>query len=220
MKPEEIAKKLPKGAVRSRGEGLYSLMTRTPLGDVPAEKLNTINAIVQEYGLPGIRCTGRQRVQILGIPEDKLQEIVDRLGPTGEACKYFVQACPGNTTCRLGMQDSLAMGARLEEFLNEYENLGKIKSGVAGCSMSCAESYVRDIGLVGTAKGWTILFGGNAGKGARKGDVLAQNVSADEVFEVLRKALAFYTENAKKKERTSRFVNRVGLNAVLEAVNA
>lgn len=212
-------KNLPKGAVASRGDGLYSLMARTPLGDVPAETLNTINAVVQEFDLPGVRVTGRQRIQLLGIPEEKLEAVVERLGEVGEVCKYFVQACVGNTACKFGMQNSLEMGGRLEEFLNDFSLPCKLKSGVSGCSMSCAESYVRDVGLVGKKSGWTVVFGGNAGKGVRKADTLAENVAPDEALKIIGKALDFYRENAKKRERTARFVERVGIEAVMEAVN-
>lgn len=220
MQEHNMSKSFPAGVVPSREKGIYSIMTRTPLGDVSADKLNTINGVVQEFGLPGVRVTGRQRIQILGVPEDKVQAIVERLGEVGEACKYFVQACPGSTPCRFGIQDSLEMGAMLETFLNTYSLPTKLKSGVSGCSMSCAESYVRDVGMVGTAKGWTVLFGGNAGKGVRKADVLAQGVSPEDGLEIIGRALDFYAENAKKKERTARFVERVGIAAVMEAVNA
>lgn len=215
---KELLDSLPAGAVRSRGDGMYSIMARTPLGDVSAERLQIINAVVQEFGLPGVRVTARQRVQLLGIPEDKVQAVVDRLREVGEVCKYFVQACVGNTSCRFGMQDSLTMGADLEAFLNGFSLPAKLKSGVSGCSMSCAESYVRDVGMVGKKTGWTILFGGNAGKQVRKADVLAESVSAEEGLEIIGKVLDFYRENAKKKERTARFVERVGFDAVKEAV--
>lgn len=193
-------------------------MTRTPLGQVTAEELNAINSVVQDYGLPGVRVTGRQRIMIQGIPEEKLQEIIERLGHVGNPNKYFVQACVGSTKCRLGMRDSLDMAQRLEDYLNDFELPAKIKSGVAGCSMSCAESYVRDVGMVAKKKGWLVLFGGNAGKGVRKGDVLAEDVSGKLALEIIGKALDFYAENAKKKERTARFVERVGIDAVKRAV--
>jgi len=199
---------------------MYSLIARTTLGDVSAEQLNVINNVVQEFGLPGLRVTGRQQVQLLNIPEDKLKAVVECIGEVGTSSKYFVQACPGSKGCRLGVQDSMEMGRRLEKFLNSYTLPSKLKSSVSGCSMSCAESYVRDVGMVGTAKGWTVLFGGNAGKGVRKGDILATGVDGEEALKIISKALYFYAENAKKKERTARFVDRVGIEAVLEAVNA
>jgi len=220
MEPKEVMKQFPTGAVRPCGKGLYSVMARTPMGEVSSELLNTINTIVRELGLPGVRVTGKQRVQLLSVPEEKLKEVVEQLGEVGDSCKYYVGACAGMKVCRLGVQDSTAMALRLEEFLNTYDLPSKLKSGVSGCSMSCGESYVRDIGLVGTKKGWTVLFGGNAGMGERKADTLAEGVSDDRALEIIGKALDFYRKNAKKKERTARFVERVGTDAVLEVVNA
>lgn len=193
-------------------------MARTPLGAVSPSLFNRINEVVQEYHLPGVRITGKQQLEIQGVQECDLQAVIERVGEVGDSCKYFVQACAGSTSCRLGVQDSLELAQRLETFLNTFELPAKLKSSVAGCSMSCAESYVRDIGLVGKVNGWTVVFGGNAGKRVRKADVLAENVSAELAFEIIGKALDFYSENAKKKERTARFVERVGIEAVKKVV--
>jgi len=211
-------KELPKGVVKQRGSGLYSIMARTPLGQVTPEQFNLINSVVQEFGIPELRLTARQRLQLKGIPEDKIEAVIERLGAVGEVCKYIVQACVGNTSCRMGVQNSMEMAAKLEEFLNGYQLPAKLKSGVSGCSMSCGESYVRDVGLVGRKNGWTVVFGGNAGKRVRKGDTLAEDVSPERALEIVGKALAFYSENAKPKERTARFVERIGVEAVREAV--
>jgi len=218
MKNKEIIEGLPKGAIVQRGGGLYSVTPRMPLGQITPEHLNTINSVVQEFNLSGVRVTAGQRLKIQGIPEDKLKAVIEKLGPVGEFCKYYVQACPGTNACRLAMQDSMGMGAKLEEFLNGFTLPWKLKTGVSGCSMSCSESYVRDVGLVGKNKGWTVLFGGNAGKRVREGDILAEDVSEQKALEIIGKALDFYSRNAKVRERTARFVERVGIDAVKEAV--
>jgi NAD(P)H-nitrite reductase large subunit len=210
---------LPEGVQAQRQEGLYSVTPRMPLGRITPEQLNIINAVVQEFGLPGVRVTAGQRLKLQGIPGEKLDEVIRRLGPVGEFCKYYVQACPGTTACRLAMQDSMAMGEKLEEFLNTLSLPAKVKAGVSGCSMCCAESYVRDIGLVGKKQGWTVIFGGNAGKRVRTGDVLAENVSDDEALGIIGRALAHYGANGKKRERTARFIERVGIDTVREAVS-
>jgi NAD(P)H-nitrite reductase large subunit len=209
---------LPEGVLAQRQEGLYSVTPRLALGRITPEQLNIINEVVQEFSLPGIRVTAGQRLKLQGIPGERLDEVLQRLGPVGEFCKYYVQACPGTTACRLGMQDSMEMGARLEDLLNGWTLPAKAKAGVSGCSMCCSESFVRDIGLVGTKKGWTVIFGGNAGKRVRVGDVLAENVGDDEALAIIDRTLAFYAENGKSRERTARFVERVGIDAVLGAV--
>lgn len=210
---------LPKGAVAQREGGGYSVTPRMPLGRITPEQLNVINAVVQEYNLPSIRVTAGQRLKIQGIPEDKVREVIDRLGPVGEFCKYYVQACPGTTACRMGMQDSMAMGGRLESWLNTIDLPCKLKCGVSGCSMCCSESFVRDVGLVGKKHGWTVVFGGNAGKRVRKGDILADNLSDDEAMTVIGAVLEIYSAQANKGERTARFVERVGIETVVEKMS-
>jgi NAD(P)H-nitrite reductase large subunit len=102
--------------------------------------------------------------------------------------------------------------------LADFSLPAKLKTGVSGCPMCCAESLVRDVGLFGRKHGWTVAFGGNGGKRVRQGDILAENVSEEEAFQIIRRALAFYAEHGKRKERTARFVERVGVEAVREAV--
>lgn len=218
MENKKLMDDLPAWAIAQRDGASVAITPHISVGKMSAECLNAINSIVQEFDLPGVRITGRQRMQIQGIPVDRLDEVVEKLGPFAKFSKYFVGGCPGNTSCRLGMQDSLSMGAKLEGFLNTFELPWKLKSSVSGCSMSCSESYVRDVGLVGKKNGWTVVFGGNAGKGVRKGDVLAEDVTDEKAFEIIGKVLAFYCENAKKRERTARFVERVGIGAVMRAV--
>ncbi|WP_419787831.1 nitrite reductase [Pseudodesulfovibrio sp.] len=218
MKDTTLMEDMPKGALAQIGEGLYSVTPRMPLGQITPEQLNIINSVVQDFNLSGVRVTAGQRLKLQGIPQDQVCAVIDRLGPVGEFCHYYVQSCPGSTTCRMGMRDSMAMGERLETFLNGVHLPCKLKAGVSGCSMCCSESYVRDIGLVGRKNGWTIVFGGNAGKRVRKGDILAENASDEESLQLISCVLDFYSQEGKTKERTARFVERVGMEAIREAV--
>ncbi|MEF2232063.1 MAG: nitrite reductase [Pseudodesulfovibrio sp.] len=209
---------LPEVALPQAGKGLYSVTPRMPLGRITPDQLAIINSMVHDFRLPGVRVTAGQRLKIQGIPEDRVREVIARLGPVGEFCKYYVQACPGTTACRMGMRDSMTMGERLETFLNTVDLPCKLKCGVSGCSMCCTESFVRDVGLVGRKKGWTVLFGGNAGRRVRVADELARDIPDGEALAAIAKALDFYAREGKRNERTARFVERVGIEAVRAAV--
>lgn len=64
-----------------------------------------------------------------------------------------------------------------------------------------------------------MIFGGNAGKRVRVGDVLAEDVSSEEALRVIGQALAHYAANGRKRERTARFVERVGIGAVKAVIS-
>lgn len=218
MELEEYIKQLPKRAVRPRPDGSFTVVPSTPLGKISAEQLNAINEAVRKYDLPGIRITAAQQVMIDAVSGDNVRDVVEMVGEVGNKYRYRVQGCIGNTGCKFGQQDSLTVAEELQDFLNDFKLPTKLKSSVSGCSMCCAESMIRDVGLTGRKAGWTVSFGGNGGKRSRQADVLARDVSKDEAFEIIRKALDFYSENAKVKERTARFVERVGMDAVRAAV--
>jgi NAD(P)H-nitrite reductase large subunit len=103
------------------------------------------------------------------------------------------------------------MALELEKMYVDVDLPAKVKFGVSGCPFCCAESYVRDVGLIGTKKGWNVIFGGNSGAKARVGDLLAKNLDKDAAIDLVKRALEYYKENGKKRERTARFMNRNGV---------
>src|SRR5439155_5075623 len=88
----------------------------------------------------------------------------------------------------------------------------KIKMAASGCPRNCAESMVKDVGVVAIERGrWEIYIGGAAGSTVRKGDVLCTVNTHDEVLKYIGRFIQYYRENAKYLERTYGFVERVGI---------
>ncbi|MDI6877696.1 MAG: NAD(P)/FAD-dependent oxidoreductase, partial [Methanomicrobiales archaeon] len=88
----------------------------------------------------------------------------------------------------------------------------KIKIGVSGCPRCCGESRLRDIGIIGTNRGWTVIFGGNGGRDPRIGDEIARNLADGEVLDLVQRLLEYYRANAGWGERTARFMERTGFD--------
>jgi nitrite reductase (NADH) large subunit len=85
-----------------------------------------------------------------------------------------VKTCVGQEFCRFGLGDSTKLGVELETRLQGMESPAKMKLAVSGCPRNCAESYVKDVGIVAIEGGrWEIYIGGAAGAHVRKGDLLA-----------------------------------------------
>ena len=87
----------------------------------------------------------------------------------------------------------------------------KVKISLSGCTSCCAESAVRDIGLIGTPKGWKLLVGGTCGLQVRKGDLLLKDLSDNQVIEYIGKILDYYKKKGTDK-RLGRFIDIIGFN--------
>ncbi len=212
----------PRGAILQRDKETYAIVPRTPAGMLSPEILEKIAGVARKYKVPIIKVTSGQRLALVGLQKEDVNSAWHDLdldiGRATELCLHYVQACPGNSVCKFGMGDSLGLGMELEEMFTGLGMPAKVKIGVSGCPMCCAESYMRDVGVFAKNKGWTLIVGGNAGGRPRIGDVLAVDKTREEVVSLAKSFLEYYNDNAKKKERTFRFVQRVGLESIKEAL--
>lgn len=207
----------PIGAILQR-DGSYAIMTNNPAGIITPEELERIAAVGRKYKVPYLKITSGQRIILAGIKPEDVASVFADLGPlskpdTGPGVK-FVQACLGTEMCRSGSQDSIALARMIGEKVKDRSFPAKIKMGVSGCQRCCSESQLRDIGLIGTIRGWIIFFGGNGGTKPRVGDLLASGLSADEAIDCVLRLLDYYATHANPKERTARFIERIGIETV------
>jgi NAD(P)H-nitrite reductase large subunit len=202
------------GAILQRDGKTFALVTRIPGGIVTPETLEKIAAVARKYQIPMLKLTSGQRFMLIGMREDDLAPICQDLGPIAEKetapCVKYVQTCLGTDVCTYGAQDSTALGMEIEEKYHGVTFPAKLKFGVSGCLRCCGESYIRDIGLVGTTKGWTVVFGGNSGRRPSLGTVIAQDLSREDALDLVHRLLEYYQGNARPKERTARFLERIG----------
>jgi nitrite reductase (NADH) large subunit len=197
-------------------DGTFSVVPQMKGGVTTPAQLRRIAEVAEKHAVPMVKLTGGQRIDLLGVPKEKLPQIwADLDMPSGYAyAKSFrtVKTCVGQEFCRFGVGDSTALGIAIEERYQGIEGPGKMKLAVTGCPRNCAEAYVKDLGVVAIDGGrWEIYVGGAAGAHVRKGDLLATVGSADEVITLTGRFLQYYRENANWLERTYAFVPRVGI---------
>lgn len=211
-----------KGAILQRDKKTYAIVPRIPGGLIQLEDLKSITAVAEKYEIPIIKITSGHRIALVGMEEEQLGPIWQDMGmDAGEAtelCLHYVQACPGNTVCKFGVQDALGFGIELEKYYAGRDFPAKVKIGVSGCPFSCGESYVRDVGLLGKKKGWTVIFGGNSARKPRIGDMLAEDITKEEAVALVDKCLDYYCKHAKTRERTARFIERISIETLKENV--
>ena len=203
----------------ARKDGSFALRLCLSQGELSIGMMKRVMEVMTAYGLPTLRATSGQRMNLEGIPKDKLDEIVNALGTAVEKCPPGVSVCPGSAECRYGKQETRELGRKLTTLVKENGPYPfKVKSGVSGCSFGCGLSFVRDIGLVGKSTGWDLYFGGSATSNPGPGVALGKKLHEDEVLDRVRQALAFYKENGKKGERIGSMVRRLGHEAVAESL--
>ncbi|WP_276319534.1 nitrite reductase large subunit NirB [Cellulomonas endophytica] len=197
-------------------DGTFSVVPQMKGGVTTPEQLRTIADVADRYHVPLVKVTGGQRIDLLGVPKEDLPKVWRDLGmPSGYAYgKSFrtVKTCVGTDFCRFGLGDSTQLGIDLESRYQGLESPAKMKLAVSGCPRNCAESLVKDVGVVAVGEGrWDVLVGGAAGAHIRQGDVLATVDSPEEVVRLAGRFMQYYRENAGWLERTYTFVPRVGI---------
>jgi NAD(P)H-nitrite reductase large subunit len=202
------------GAKLQRDKKTYAIQTRIPAGVVSPDDLETIARVAKKYAIPLVKITSGQRFLLVGVMEKDIANVRKDLGPLGTASitpgVRYVQSCPGISYCKNGTQDSLSLAKDISDEYAGIEFPAKIKIGVSGCLRCCGESRVRDIGIMGTAKGWTVSFGGNSGFKSRIGEQIATGLTSEEARDCVRQLLTHFKAHAEPKERTSRFLERTG----------
>jgi nitrite reductase (NADH) large subunit len=198
-------------------DGTFSVIPRVYGGVTTADDLIRIGEVAKKYKVPMIKYTGGQRIDLLGIKKDDLPKVWADLGmPSGYAytkALRTVKTCVGSEYCRYGTNDSTALGIALEKRFQGFEFPAKVKLGVSGCPRNCAESTVKDVGVVATEGGeWEVSVGGAAGAHVRKSDVLCRVKTQDEALRVIGRFLIYYRDNAKWIERTYDFAPRIGMD--------
>jgi NAD(P)H-nitrite reductase large subunit len=207
-----------RGALLQRDDRTYAVITRIPAGIVTPEQLETIAKVGRKFRVPILKITSGQRIVLAGLEPDDVTGVIDDLGPLAKPetapCVKFVQACLGTDMCRYGKQDSIRLARAIDDTFRNQVFPAKIKVGVSGCPRCCSESHTRDIGIIGTPGGWTIFFGGNAGTRLRFGDLIARDLTSDEVIDCALRLAEYYRGHANPRERTARFMERTGIGSL------
>nr|WP_263323754.1 nitrite reductase large subunit NirB [Neobacillus sp. Marseille-Q6967] len=203
-------------------DGTYSVVPRMYGGVTSAVDLKKIAEVAEKYDVPLVKLTGGQRIGLFGVKKEDLPSMWEELGmPSGYAygkTLRTVKTCVGAQFCRYGTQDSMALGIELEKKFERLDTPHKVKMGVSACPRNCSEAGIKDIGFVGIDGGWEIYVAGNGGVDLRAGDLLATVKTEDEVMEITGAYLQYYRETANYLERTSKWVERVGLEHVKEVL--
>ena len=214
-----------KGAIIQRDGDTYAIAPHIPGGFIDIPQFRKLVDVAEKYNAAAMKLTSGQRIAIVGIQEQDLEAVWKDLemsiGYAIGLCVRMVKFCPGTTYCRHGKQDAMGMGMKLDKLYHGYPLPAKFKIGVAGCEYSCAAPLTKEIGLKGTAEGWTLTVGGNCGAKPRFGDVIAEGLGAGPALDLIARIVRFFEGcHWANKMRLGRVMDKIGLDELKEAIGA
>ena len=202
-------------------DGTYSVIPRMWGGYTSANELRAIADVVDKFNIPTVKCTGGQRIDMLGIKKQDLPAVWEDLGKAGFVSGHAyakglrtVKTCVGTDWCRMGTQDSTGLGIKLEKAMWGSWTPAKLKLAVSGCPRNCSEATCKDIGVICVDSGYDIHFAGAAGLDIKPTVVLGHvDTEEDAIIYIL--ALAqMYREQGHYLERIYKWADRVGIEEV------
>ncbi len=131
------------------GASLFVLPVSVPLGELNAAQLRGIAALLREQGLQEVHTTQDQNLAIMNVLQENLDALragLAALGLREPEVGDNVVACPGTSTCRLGITSSTIVAPKLSGGIKD------ISIRVSGCHNGCAQPETGDIGIYGEGK--------------------------------------------------------------------
>ncbi|MBU0610622.1 MAG: nitrite/sulfite reductase [Armatimonadetes bacterium] len=130
-------------------------------GDISADALRSLAAVVETYGEGVLRVSLSQNAELRWVSDSQLPRLHAQLDALGLAraepsvLRHLVP-CAGAGTCRLGICHSRGLARAIAHRLRggslDLNALGDLKIKISGCPNSCGRHATADIGLSGAKR--------------------------------------------------------------------
>lgn len=202
--------------VHEQQDGKFYVGIAPTVGRVSGTLLVQLADLIEEYAVAGARLTPYQKIVLIGVDGDVVEDLVQRLDAIGLSARPSnwrrnTMACTGIEFCKLAIVDTKERARDLvAELERRFPDLDvPITVNVNGCPNACARTQVADIGLKGQlvldadgnqVEGFQVHLGGATGLQANFGRKLrAHKVTStgldDYVTNVVRSFLLDRTDD-------------------------
>jgi sulfite reductase (ferredoxin) len=195
------------GITPQRQAGLSSVGASVLRGRVTGEQLEKLAGLAEQYGSGELRATIMQNIILVNVPNDRTAALVVELNTLGlqvdvSAFWRGAIACTGTEFCKLAIAETKGFSkwlvSEMEDRLPGFDQ--QIKLHVTGCTNSCGQHWIADIGLEGKkikkdgklVDAFYFCVGGAIGKYARTGRPLGFRAAAEDVPEAIERLLRAY----------------------------
>ena len=198
-------------------------------GRVSGTVLTAVADLAQRAGSDRIRFTPYQKLVILDVPDDKLDDLiagVEALGLRSRPSHWRrnLMACTGIEFCKLSFAETRGRAQGLvPELERRLEDINArldvpITVNINGCPNSCARIQVADIGFKGqmvddghggSVEGFQVHLGGSLGLDSGFGRKLRQHkVTSDELGDYIERVVRNFIKHRNDGERFAQWVVR------------
>jgi ferredoxin-nitrite reductase len=143
------------GTYRQKQSGMNYIGVVIPVGVMTTRQMRRVAELAQNYGSGTVRLTVWQNLLIPDVPDAFVETVkrqLVRIGFHHEATHLAggLVACTGSKGCKFSSIESKGQAIALAAHLQKRVQLDQpINIHVTGCTNSCAQHYVGDIGLQG-----------------------------------------------------------------------
>jgi sulfite reductase (ferredoxin) len=193
--------------VASGQAGLSAVGASVLRGRLSGEQLIQLADLAEEFGDGHLRATIMQNIVVANVPNAQTRDAVHRLGEIGlqvEVSPFWrgAIACTGTEFCKLAIAETKAFSkwlvSEMEERLPGFDQ--QIKLHVTGCTNSCGQHWIADIGLEGKkikkdgamVDAFYFCVGGAVGKYARTGRPVGFRAAAEDCPAAIERLLRAY----------------------------
>jgi sulfite reductase (ferredoxin) len=195
------------GVHRQKQEGLSSVGATVINGRLNPEQLHALASLSAQYGDGHLRATIGQNIVLVNVSNAKTQELVQKIHDLGlqvEPTVFYrgAVACTGTEFCKLAIAETKGFAkwlvAEMEERLPGFEQ--QIRLHVTGCTNSCGQSWIADIGLEGKklkkdgkmVDAFYFCVGGSVGEHAGIARQIGYRAAAEDCPEAIERLLKGY----------------------------
>jgi len=139
----------PRRVYAQKQAGYSVLPLALPIGNLTAQQMRGIADIAEANALTDLRTTQDQNLMFIDVPDERVPPLLEQFQALGLGLPRTgdnVVACPGTSTCRLGITSSTVLGPKLDG--GEQD----LRIRVSGCHNGCAQPESGDIGIYGEGR--------------------------------------------------------------------
>lgn len=227
--PEKPERPIDHIGVQKLRNGLNAIGFSPIAGRVSGTILSKVAAAAEAVGSDRIRFTPYQKLIVLDVPDDKVEELIAELQPLGlharpSHWRRNLLACSGIEFCKLSFVEtrkrSQVLAPELEERLADINAQldVPITININGCPNSCGRSQIADIGFKGQLvddgegnqiEGFQVHLGGSLGLDSAFGRKLRQHkVTSAELGDYIDRVVRNFVKHRNEGERFAQWAVR------------